>query len=247
MLKPFAIAAACVGGLLATDAHAGFRLTPPLPDFPPHARPGECWARVPAGHASVPHKTGSQSVWTLERGAGPGAVWSRSERPVQGGGRAGHAGPWTWAQVDCDGRPGRQEPHGPGLVMRPPPLPPEPPHSAHAGAPALHPGARDHDAVGPHPRRFEHHGHAPEPNAHGGDMHAHDGEPHAHGREAHPHHGGPHLPPPPAHYGAPHSPPMTAPFGPMHPPHFAPRRLERQPVAPWFGGRYLTWPGKALR
>ncbi|MBW3560023.1 MAG: hypothetical protein KY449_09700, partial [Proteobacteria bacterium] len=43
-------------------------------------------------------------------------------------------------------------------------------------------------------------------------------------------------------------PPFPAPHaGPPSPYRHPALAQPRQPVAPWFGGRYLTWPGKTLR
>ncbi|MBW3560022.1 MAG: hypothetical protein KY449_09695, partial [Proteobacteria bacterium] len=66
MLKRLLIAAAA-SGLAATEAAAQ---AAPLPDFPAQARPGECWARVPAGPVQS-SGSGAQAVWTLQRGTGP--------------------------------------------------------------------------------------------------------------------------------------------------------------------------------
>ena len=103
-MKTFLVATAAV--LLAPAAAlANPGRAAPLPDFPPDARPGECWARAPlgelAGEAAAP---AGQSVWTLKRGHGPEAVWRFDVRPAPGGGAAAEPrfdGPYQWVQVAC--------------------------------------------------------------------------------------------------------------------------------------------------
>lgn len=223
MFKRLLIAAAASGlaaGAAAASPQAPSRAAP-LPDFPRDARAGECWARLPVGSPARP-ASGSQAVWTLQRGAGPGAIWSYSEKPGSPGPLA--VGPLDWSRVDCiSGEPLR-------LAEGPPPpsLPvyaeaPPPPHPA----PAL---AR-HPIAPPAPPAFEPLPFSGQGPYAGGAFHAPP-----------PHHG---LGPMP--HGHPHHPPLHVHPHPHPHPHGHSGVALRQPVAPWFGGRMLNWPGKTLR
>lgn len=246
MSRCLLIAAAAMSALAASSAAA--KTHPPaagLPDFPAHARSGECWARVPVGpHAG--HGAPSQSVWTLRKGEGPTATWSHTERPAQAG--AHPTGGLQWKQVNCNGgRPfemahAAPAPHGPPSPPAPPPPPvafqPPPMHDAPPPPPPMIDGPPAYSAEGPYAD-----GGLPRPGfapAHPGPHSAPMGPPPMaqhrftpgplHGPHLHPHH--PHM--------APHHPPVR-------PPHFAHHAPPRPPAAPWFGGRMLTWPGKSIR
>ena len=103
MSKRFWVASA-LAVAFATPAAA---LAPPsgpaaLPDFPPDAEPGACYARMRADGAAGP--AGGPGVWTLKRGYGPEAVWSYSE-PAPGAHPATAGGGYRWVRVLCeDGR-----------------------------------------------------------------------------------------------------------------------------------------------
>ena len=224
---------------------------PGLPDFPRDAQPGGCYARLPAGGMAPGRSGAGPAVWILRRGTGATAVWSYSH-----GGEVAHdaaAGPLQWVQVDCgNGRP-IAEAHA--LTVAPPPLPPladmrRPGHahgSGHAGppppppppmmppptalgedlgpyadpSPALHALPPPADLQGPDPRF------GPGPS-----------------NLAPPMAGGPYaLGAAPGRVIRFH---MRRPAGPTPPPSiaFAPAPA---PVAPWFGGRMLSWPGKTFR
>lgn len=223
MLQRLFIATIAAGGLAATAAaahpgHHGHGEAAPvaaLPDFPSYARPGECWARVPAGGA-VHAAPRSQSVWTLQKGAGPGAVWSYSERPAPGMTAGGVD--LDWARVDCAGR----RPFGMAHAAPPPPIPPLPPLMDHRPAP------RPPVEFAPPPPAYPPMHEMRPPMQHGSMGHP---NPHADHRAM----GRPDRYSP-RHDMAP--PPFFDP--PPPPPQFTPR-----PVAPrWFGDRMLTWSGK---
>jgi hypothetical protein len=225
MIKRLFIATIAAGGLAASTAaahpghHGHAAPATALPDFPSYARPGECWARVPAGGAASP----GQSVWTLRKGAGPGAVWSYSERPAPGATTQG--ADLEWAQVDCAGRrsfgmahagppPPSMPPMLPGAHHHAAPLPPAPPPPIEFVPPA-HPPLH---GMG----HGMQHGPAPDlgPYADGPGM----GRPDRYGpgRDV-----GSHAPPP--FFDRPPAPPQ----------------FTRRAVAPrWFGDRRLTWSGK---
>ncbi len=239
MLKRLLIAAAA-SGLAATEAAAQ---AAPLPDFPAQARPGECWARVPAGPVQS-SASGAQAVWTLQRGTGPTAIWSLSERPVPAVPTAGAV--LDWAQVDCvTGRPLQLAYAAPSLgpAPRAAPLPPPGPYAqAEPGfpppppppGPGFEPGPRSGPGPGPQfgPPAYSGRG----PYAQGGFP-----PPHRFGEQP--------LGEQPFEqqpFGA--QPPFPAPHaGPPSPYGYPAVAQPRRPVAPWFGGRYLTWPGKTLR
>ena len=194
-----------------------------LPDFPPDAEPGACYARIRDGG---PGDAGpGKGVWTLKRGHGPEAVWSYSE-PGPAPRPGASADGYRWVRVLCeDGRTpftGEAFAHGgpatgttgaglaplPPLASPPPPAPPPPPSP-------------------PLPRH--------EPPA------------------AHPHHAAPfHHPLPPVHAAPPARRPEVFFFpapGPVGPePQFGafppppPPPLASPPR--WFGDRYLHWAGK---
>jgi len=243
MIK-FVIAAAAAALALpaAAVAHAPNTQAQLLPDFPPNAQPGECWARAPLGAAPAPQA--GQSVWTLKRGHGPEAVWGYSERANPGGPAAAAraAGGYQWTRVECDG----SRPAYGGLAHAAPAAPmthsaPPPYAGMQAGpAPRPHMGMQAHGPMpqGHPPVGFEHHQRGVQHHGYAGAM------------APRPPHGPPDMPPPPPMFG--HPMPM-APFAgpPMPPPPgFAPPPYPQamaQPSAPWFGGRFLTWPGKSPR
>lgn len=247
--------AAAASGLAATGAAASSHRESGLPDFPTVAQPGECWARRPVGPMAEPgphHVPRAQSVWTLQKGTGPGAVWRYAERPAAGGSAHPAVGahvPLDWARVPCPG--GRPAVMADAAPMRaaPPHVHPRPPAFDAPPAPHVHrrPPAFDappslagpapgFDGGGPYAQLERPASHAhPHPPMHEG------APPHVHGG-----HAGHAMPPPAFEQGRPpiwamQRPPVFQPG--FTPPPFA----DRQRVAPWFGGRRLAWPGKTLR
>ena len=233
VLSAAAVALSAPGAALAApQGHAA--PTPPgaaLPDFPPDAEPGACYARMrddgPGPAAAAP------GVWTLKRGHGPEAVWSYSE-PGPGARAPSWTGGYRWVRVLCeDGRTpfiGDAQAHrgpatgttGAGLAPPPPPVTAPPPMLEGPPADQVPPPPPPVPPLGAEPR-FGH------------------GAPHRPFHHAPPPHGaGPFPVGPFAH-------PFLPPTGPMGP-HFAgPPVPPPAPVSPprWFGDRFLHWAGKA--
>ena len=232
---------------------------PALPDFPPDAEPGACYARTRGEGPSAPDGPG---VWTLKRGHGPEAVWSYSEPAA---GPHASASGYRWVRVLCKdgmtpyGGPGHAH-AGPatgttGAGLAPPPPmaapPPPPPHVVE-----VRPHGSDR-MIEVRPHRTPHAGQHAAP--HGG-RHAQprvvERPPHApphHGAHAAPHHAIPFAhapmegPPPAVHFFTPAHPPMHPPMhGPMGPHYGGPPTPPPPMVSPprWFGDRYLHWAGK---
>ena len=241
--------AAMAAALLAPAAAlANAPAQAPLPDFPPDARPGECWARAPIGElAGAPADAPAQQVWTLKRGHGPEAVWRFDVRPAPDRGVAlepGSDGPYQWVRVACH----------PGEAM----AEARPPHGAHPmPAGPRHPeGMRHHEGMQHHEGMSHHEG-----------MKHHEGMEHGRRAEAgappHAMHGPRpqarafvfhrRLPPPPGFDAPPPGfdgppPGFDGPppgfQGPPPPMAFAaPQPYPEQPPR-WFGDRFLTWSGK---
>ena len=145
----FAAAAAMAGPALASPPPSGALAA--LPDFPPDAEPGACYARMRTDRQSG--APAEQGVWTLKRGHGPEAVWSYSE---PGAPRDTPASGYHWVRVLCedgrtpfvsDGRlaggPGTGttgvglEPPPPPMAAPPPPPPPPPPPGVFAEPPVM--------------------------------------------------------------------------------------------------------------
>ena len=234
-----AIALGAPGIALAQPQH---HAPPPtvLPDFPPDAEPGACYARI---RGEGPAAEGP-AVWTLKRGHGPEAVWSYSEP----GSSAPHASGYRWVRVLCkDGMTPFQGAHahagghtgttGAGLEPLPPLAapPPPPPHVVEVRPHGHGPHVADVRPDGPDQRVIVI---RPRGHAHPGPQHEGPPPPHAmpfaHGPMVEPPPPGPHFSGPPPHIE------MHPPMGPHHagppmPPPVQPR---------WFGDRYLHWAGK---
>lgn len=244
MKLPFA-AALAGAALFATAANAQRApQSAPLPDFPQAAQPGACYARVPLGQA--PTAGGGQRVWTVEKGAGPTAVWRFDQRPVTGTTGAGAGAGLDWALVDC--ATGRSL----GPVARvEPDLAPTPPADAYAKAPPptlpqprpipvpfaqaprveepMFQGPMAHGPMAQGPMR-----HGPMP--HGPMLHGPMHRPAPH--HAWPPHGGPHPGfPSMAHAGSQFASPFPFPPRPQ-------AYAEARGAPRWFGDRFLTWSGK---
>ena len=231
LLAAFAVASVSASSALALSHPGGVHSgSAPLPDFPPDAAPGACYARVPA----EPATRGDPAVWIIERGAGPTAVW----RHQRGAGSTA-SGPLSWAEVDC--ATGRVGP-GPLAAAPPPPLPPLAPPSMHPPLPPVHAdaGPPPFEGAGPYSDR-------PEPLAEAPPMPPPGPMP-RHGAFARGFGPGPEMGPPMPRVfrfelrRPEGGPPLMAP-----PPGFAPHPPAAPPAAPWFGGRMLTWPGKTGR
>jgi len=121
------VAAALVGAALSATAAAA-QPRAALPDFPTDAQPGRCYARLPVG-GPAPAGPGGQRVWTVEKGAGPTAVWRFDQRPAPGA--AGFVGGLDWAEVDC----ATGQPLGPVRAAGAPLAPPPPPATSYAEGP----------------------------------------------------------------------------------------------------------------
>ncbi|HEX8568648.1 MAG TPA: hypothetical protein VF699_01815 [Caulobacteraceae bacterium] len=203
---------------------------PALPDFPPDAEPGACYARVRGDGPAAP--VSGPGVWTLKRGHGPEAVWSYSE-PGATAQPGASADGYRWVRVLCgDGQTpfgGETYAHrGPatgttGAGLEPPAplvIPPPPPVHVPPPPPVVEPPLPE----GPHHAPFHH----PLPPHEGGPMH-----------QAGPMHGpgpqGPHV----FLFERHHAEGAGAQF---HGPPPPPPPLASPPR--WFGDRYLHWAGK---